>query len=51
MGDLHCVYQLKPRILTYGAILHVKKDQENIFLEKYKINKNMALTYEITQKI
>lgn len=41
MGDLHCVYQLKPRILTYGAILHVKKDQENIFLEKYKINKNI----------
>ncbi|HAO05710.1 MAG TPA: hypothetical protein DCQ50_01740 [Chryseobacterium sp.] len=41
MGDLHCVYQLKPKILTHGAILHIKKDQENIFLEKYKINKNI----------
>ncbi|GAA5097340.1 hypothetical protein GCM10023210_32300 [Chryseobacterium ginsengisoli] len=40
MGDLHCVYQLKPKVLTNGTILRVKKDQENIFLEKYKISKN-----------
>lgn len=41
MGTLHQVYQLKPKVLTYGAILRVLKDQENLFLEKYMINKNL----------
>lgn len=37
MGDLHGVTQLKPRIILGGAILKIKKEQEEAFLEKYPI--------------
>lgn len=37
MGDLHGVTQLKPRIILGGAILKIKKEKEEKFLEKYPI--------------
>ncbi|UKB83357.1 hypothetical protein LF887_20450 [Chryseobacterium sp. MEBOG06] len=41
MGTLHEVYQLQPKVLTCGAILRVRKDQETLFLEKYAINRDL----------
>jgi len=41
MGTLHEVYQLKPKVIIFGVILRVKKDQENLFSEKYNIDKNL----------
>lgn len=35
MGELHGVTQLKPRVIIGGAILKVKKEKEQEFLEKY----------------
>lgn len=35
MGELHNVEQLKPKVITGGAILQVKKEKEEEFLEKY----------------
>jgi hypothetical protein len=35
MGNLHNVEQLKPKVITGGAILQVKKEKEEDFLEKY----------------
>lgn len=37
MGDLHGVKQLKPRIILGGAILKIKKEKEETFLEKYPV--------------
>lgn len=37
MGDLHGVTQLKPRIILGGAILKIKKEKEEAFLEKYPV--------------
>lgn len=37
MGDLHSVTQLKPRIILGGAILKIKKEKEEAFLEKHPI--------------
>jgi hypothetical protein len=41
MGTLHKVYQLKPKVIISGAILRIKKDQENLFSEKYNVDKNL----------
>lgn len=41
MGTLHEVYQLKPKVIISSAILCFRKDQENLFLEKYNIVKNL----------
>ncbi|REC51363.1 MULTISPECIES: hypothetical protein [Chryseobacterium] len=35
MGNLYNVEQLKPKVITGGAILQVKKEKEEEFLEKY----------------
>ena len=35
MGEMHKVTQLQPKTILGGAILQVKKEKENEFLEKY----------------
>ncbi|SDJ57204.1 hypothetical protein [Chryseobacterium jejuense] len=37
MGNLHHVYQLKPKIIYGGAILQVRKDKEIIFSGKFTV--------------
>lgn len=47
MGTLHSVYQLKPTVINYGAVLRVRKDKEMLFSEKYGVAKTFTIGNEL----
>lgn len=47
MGTLHSVYQLKPTVINYGAVLRVRKDKEMLFSKKYGVDQTNTIGNEL----